>query len=182
MHKLSLGKNGFSLLEFILVMIFGSLLAIPTAEMMINNFNSYVFTADNHATLANCRNAINRMVLELVELDSNSITDISANKIEFIDSDGNPASFELSVGPQSLTVLRKNIPIINNVDSFTITYYDGTGNELAPDPTHINDIRRIGLDIMTAPVGNEGQTAIHTTIVPRVFIGLMDFNHQEQDE
>lgn len=182
MCKFFLGEKGFSLLEFILVMILGSLLAIPTANMMLNNFSSYAFSANSHASLANCRNAINRMVLELVELDSNAITNISANKIEFIDGDSNPASFELSVGPQGLSVLRKNIPIINSIDSFTITYYDSIGNELAPDPAQINNIRRIGLDIVTAPIGEEGQTNIHTTIVPRSFIGLMDFDHRAQDE
>lgn len=168
-------QTGFTLIEFITVLVITSFIVIYTSQTTINSINAYATYSQRHLGLSDARHAINRMSFEILKIKTSDIISISDNRIDFIDDDGNPTNFRLNVNGNHLSLLRGNVVLLDDVRQFSFLYYDASNLELMPDAANINDIRRIGLSLKTEPVDGEGSITIATTLVPRSFVGYQKY-------
>lgn len=168
-------KNGFALTEVVSILVITSLIGVYAAESVMKNIETYSFYSRRHLTQSDARHAINRIALDLRNLDSTDITNITANSINFTDDTGTPTNFRLDVINGNLTILRDTKIIMDQVDEFTIKYYDATGVELAAAVSNIPQVRRIGIEIKTPAANEEGQLSFKTVVVPRSFVGYADY-------
>lgn len=171
-----LRKNGgFSLLEVISILVITSLIGVYATESVMKNINNYTFYSKRHLTQADARQALNHMVLELRNVDSSDITAISATSISFKDDTGTPTNFQLSITNGELAILRGNKVVVDQVNDFTIKYYNDTNVELIADISNIPFVRRIGISIKIPTSDNGGEVAFKTIVVPRSFVGYADY-------
>lgn len=168
-------NRGFTLLELVLSLVVSGVVLGIVTETLMREAETYSFIANRKGAVADVRYALNRMTRELLRLDTPDIRDISATKIEFSDENGNVVSFGLAAAGQDLAVFRGGEVLVPRIRDFNIEYRDESGNLLSPDPGQIPFVRRIRLTIETDPVSDEGQIVLSTTVVPRAFLGYLDY-------
>ncbi len=157
------GKEGFSLIEVILVMVLVGILAailIPPLNLGVQGYSS-IETRGHLA--AQAREAATRMVRELRNIQKEgdntpNITSADASSITFVDVSDNTITFALS-GP---AVNRNADTLVDNVSSLQFRYFDGSNTELTSLPLSGADrdsVRRILVVLMLA----EGSEIISLT-------------------
>lgn len=171
-------QNGFSLTEVVLTLVVATMLAGVSSQTMMNNMDSYAFMATRRAAVADSRHSINQVSYELRGLTTAEITEITPTKISFKDTQGNSTNFRLATNGATLAVFRGSEVLLDRVNSFTFNYYNDQGQELSAEAGNIPNIRRIKVNITTAPVSDEGQIALSTIITPRQFIGYANYQVQ----
>lgn len=117
-------KNGFTLIEMIIVIVILSIIAGVAARVMGAAFNSYydnqrIVNANEQGRLA-----IERMIRDIHAINStSSITTANASTFTFVDVNGNAVTYSLS-GTQ---LQRNGITLADGVNSVAFGYYDGAG-------------------------------------------------------
>lgn len=168
-------SHGFTLIELLLsIVVAGTIFGIA-AETMMREADTYSFITNRKTTIADVRYAMNRMSHELLRVETSDIKDISGNKIDFTDENGNTTSFKLATNGSDLAVYRGSDILIPKVQTFTIEYQDGQGNTLTAEPGQISNVRRIKLSVATEAKSNEGSITLSTTVIPRDFIGYANY-------
>lgn len=177
MGKQLKNKNGFSLVELILALLLGVLFVGFGAKLVTDNIDLYTGMTARKASLADTRQAIDRMSYELRLVQENGITNISPTEIYFMDAQGQNTSFRLGTNGPALSIYRGNDLIVDRVSSFVVNYYDANGTEILPAPNTITDVKRIKLNIVTDEVNNEGNIVLSTMVIPRNFIGYSNYHY-----
>ncbi len=178
-------QNGFSLLELILTLFIGSVIAGVSTQILASNLEQYTQVHARKSSLGDIRHAMNQMTQELLLLDKNSsagaqkITLIANNQLSFIDESGVETNFRLFTDSQQKKHLyRASKPMVQSIRNLAFVYKDQNGNAIVPngsDLSAINQIRQIQIQITTEPQVNEGSIVLQTTVVPRDFLGYENY-------
>jgi prepilin-type N-terminal cleavage/methylation domain-containing protein len=123
--------RGFSLLEFIIVIVVLGIIAATGAQLMGNGFSAY-FTGKNITEMDwQARLAVERMTRELRSVRAPAdLTVTPANEITFIDADGNSIRYCMgTVGtcPGAAGELTRNTqPLATGISNLAFIYLDRT--------------------------------------------------------
>lgn len=171
-------QKGFTLLQIIMGLVVGGLIAGLTSEILMGQAESYSYITNKKEALSDVRFALNRFTNELMRMqDSGDITGATASQIQFYDKDGSSVSYSLQTDSSSGTLMlaRNGESIVDNIDSISFQYYDSNGTELTNPSSSISSIRRIKITIATDEVNNQPGVTLTTSVTPRVFIGYNGF-------
>ncbi len=155
------GKEGYTLIEIILVLVIIGVLAGILIEPFRQGVQSYV-AIDTRADLTSqARGATNRIVREMRNVqrkanDKPNITSADATSITFVDNLGITISFSLS----GSTVLRDTNILADKLSSLDFRYFKGDNTALTTFPlsaADLDDVRRI-LVILTLQENTETVT------------------------
>jgi len=120
-------RAGFSLIEFIIVLVIVAIVAVITGPLLLQSTQSAntqyeLSTMDNQARLA-----VERMTKELRNINGNTNTDISnmqSGTITFNNTDGTVVTYSLT----GSSLLRNTFILLENVSELAFAYYDASGN------------------------------------------------------
>ena len=167
------GKEGFTLIEIVLVIVIIAVLAGILIEPFRLGMQSYVGIETRADLTAQAREATTRMVRELrnIQKKANNTPNIwcsspdapKGSQIRFVDVQDNDIKFK-ATGPQlkreEINTSANNI-LADKVSSFQFRYFNGSNAELTPSPAltaaQCDDVRRI-LVIMAMNEGTETVT------------------------
>ncbi len=155
------GKEGYTLIEILLVLVIIGILAGILIEPFRQGVQSYVGIETRADLTSQAREDTVRIVRELrnIRTEADNTPEIStanATSITFTDVMDNGVSFSLS----GSTVLRKTDILADKVSSLQFRYFDGSNTELTSFPLTGADrekVRRI-LVILTMQEGTETVT------------------------
>ncbi len=155
------GKDGFTLIEIILVLVIIGILAGILIEPFRLGVKSYIGIETRADLTSQAREATVRIVREMRNIqkkanDKPNITSADDTSITFVDSQGVPISFSLS----GSTVLRDTNILADKVSSLDFRYFKGDNTALTTFPlsaADLDDVRRI-LVILTMQEGTETVT------------------------
>ncbi len=155
------GKEGFTLIEIVLVLVIIAVLAGILIEPLRQGIQSYVGIETRADLTSQAREATSRIVREIRNIqkkanDKPNITSADATSITFVDHRDTTISFSLSGN----TVLRDTNILTDKVSSFQVRYFDGNNGEISsPLDTEAkrDAVRRI-LVIMAMQEGTETVT------------------------
>ena len=161
MRKFVKGKEGYTLIEIVLVLVIIGVLAGILIEPLRQGIQSYVGIETRADLTSQAREATMRMVRELRNIRGQSdntpeISTANATSITFTDVMDNGVTFSLS----GSTVLRGPNILADKVSSLQFRYFDGSNTELTSLPLIGADrekVRRI-LVIMAMQEGGETVT------------------------
>ncbi len=161
MRKFVKGKEGFTLIEIVLVLVIIGVLAGILIEPFRLAVKSYIGIETRADLTSQAREATSRMVREIRNIqkkanDKPNITSADATSITFVDHRDTTISFSLSGN----TVLRDTNILADKVSSLEIRYFKGDNTALTTFPlsaADLDDVRRI-LVIMAMQEGTETVT------------------------
>lgn len=154
-------NKGFTIIEAVLSMSLAAIVMALTSQIMLTQLETYNTVSQQQSTVSDIRYTLNRMSGEMLRLETEDIIDVSDNRIDFVDADGNTTYYSLS----SSSIMRGNDTILENVDDMTLTYIDSNGNE-----TNVAaNVRQIEISITSSDSGT-GSYTLSTRIIPRNFM------------
>jgi len=177
MRKFVKGKEGYTLIEIVLVIVIIAVLAGILIEPFRLGVKSYIGIETRADLTSQAREATMRMVRELRNIRkkadippaSNIVCDTAGDeatvsRIRFLDVQNNDIKFYLSgsntVQRMDMDTSTDNI-LADKVSSLQFRYFDGSNNELTPSPqlsvAQCDNVRRI-LVIMAMNEGTETVT------------------------
>jgi prepilin-type N-terminal cleavage/methylation domain-containing protein len=160
MRKFVKGKEGFTIIELVLVLVIIAVLAGILIEPLRQGIQSYVGIETRADLTSQAREATMRMVRELRNIQReadntpNIVCDIvgdeaTVSRIRFLDVKNNDIKFYLSgtnVQRMDMDTSADNI-LVDQVSSLQFRYFDGSNAELTPSPqlseAQCNNVRRI---------------------------------------
>jgi len=163
MRKFVKGKEGYTLIEIVLVIVIIAVLAGILIEPFRLGVKSYIGIETRADLTSQAREATSRIVREMRNIqkkanDKPNITSADATSITFVDHRDTTISFSFS--PSENTVLRDTSILADKVSSFQVRYFDGNNGEISsPLDTEAkrDAVRRI-LVIMAMQEGTETVT------------------------
>ena len=157
-HRRAPGR-AFTLMELVIsITVFGIIAALGTG-VLVQVARGYARTKTASSALADCQFALNRLSLELANLDSPSrITSMDDDDIRFT-AFGLPCRYY-----KSGSTLRRNLRLFaQDCSRFELTYYRSDGT-LATQPS---EVHRIAIEIA---ITRDGLTvSLRTEVFPRQF-------------
>ena len=132
-------QRGFSLIEMMVVVVILGVIVLGLVTFFTGGAKSWVAGQSQLEAQRNARQAMDRMVREIREA-SDIIASSTSSEINF----NTPWSTNLKyswLGDTWDPILEGTNPLINNVQSLTFTYFDNSGNSIAPESAskvHIN--------------------------------------------
>ncbi|MDX2165306.1 MAG: prepilin-type N-terminal cleavage/methylation domain-containing protein [Gammaproteobacteria bacterium] len=117
-------KQGFTLIEMIIVIVILSIIAGVASRVMGAAFNSYYDNQQIVNANQQGRLAIERMIRDIHAINSTtSITTANASTFTFTDVNGNAVTYTLS-GTQ---LTRNGVVLADGINTLTFGYYNGAG-------------------------------------------------------
>ncbi len=157
------GKEGFTLIEIVLVLVIIGVLAGILIEPFRQGVQSYVSIETRADLTSKAREATTRMVREIrnTQKEADNTPNISiakATKFKFVGVQGNSIDFNFSAGQSKV---KRNLDIlVDQVSNLQFRYFDKDNNELTSSTLSAADrdkVRRI-LVILTMQEGTETVT------------------------
>ncbi len=148
------GKEGFTLIEIVIVIVLIGVLATILIQPFHQGVQSFLAVEARGDLTAEARAATTRMVREIRNIQKKAdntpnISAANASSITFVDVDNNTITFSLS----GSTIQRNSNLLADQVSSLQFRYFNGNNGVM--DPPVLNDVRRI-LIVLTLTEG--GQT------------------------
>lgn len=151
-------KNGFSLIELIIVIVLISILFGTGIPLLANLSRSFQFSIGRKNLSESAGVALRRMDREIRRLENaKNVVTATGSTYQFIDIGNDNIQYSLSGTTLNRTVNGTTSPLAENVTSLNFTYYDYSGNQIltapvvSPDPT---DIYTIEINITLSSGGN----------------------------
>jgi prepilin-type N-terminal cleavage/methylation domain-containing protein len=161
MHKYS-KQFGFTLFEFIIVIVLLGILVAGASNLLSVGFGSYFSEKDIVNANSQASVAIERMTRDLRAVGSTTdITTASANEIIIKDLDGNTIDYEIS-GTQ---LLRNTQALADGVQSIGFAYYKGDSTLLTPLPLTSTLRQQIRYVVITLNISYNNITFPITTAI-----------------
>ena len=171
-------QKGFTLIQLIMGLVVGGILAGVTSEILYTQANSYHYIADKKETMSDVRYALNRFSSELMRMqDEADITGVSSTDIQFLDLNGSTVHYELDndADTGTMALFRNNVVILSHVDDLEFTFYNADGDEITGNAENMADIRRIKMQVTTEDLNGRPGVTLTTAITPRIFLGYNEF-------
>lgn len=150
-------KQGFTLIEMVIVIVILSIIAGVAARVMSTALNSYFDNQNIVNANEQGRLALERMARDIHAINStSSITTANASTLTFVDVNGNTVTYSLS-GTQ---LLRNSVVLADGINRLTFAYYTGAG-AVAGTTTAIRYIT-VALNITQNNVNYNLATTINT--------------------
>ena len=130
-------QKGFSLIEMMVVVVILGLIVLGLVTFFTGGAKSWVAGQSQLTAQRNARQAMDRMVREIREGKNiiNDLVDISDADtiVVFIPDLGSKLAYKATYDLSGTTVQRNSNPLIDNVQSLVFTYFDNSGNSVAPE-------------------------------------------------
>jgi prepilin-type N-terminal cleavage/methylation domain-containing protein len=130
-------QKGFSLIEMMVVVVILGLIVLALVTFFTGGAKSWVAGQSQLKAQREARQAIDRMVREIREGKNiiNDLVDISDADtiVVFIPDLGSKPAHKATYDLSSTTIQRNSNPLIDNVQSLVFTYFDNSGNLVAPE-------------------------------------------------
>jgi len=143
-------KNGFTLIELIIVITIIGIIASVVGYILLGAVDAWTFKAKRNDLLWDARLAINRMLREIREIKNlTSVTTASSSQFRFTNI--NDKSITYSLSGNNLNRTKDGIANIlaQNVSSLSFSYYDSSGASIAMPAVNpsATDIRRVRINL-----------------------------------
>jgi prepilin-type N-terminal cleavage/methylation domain-containing protein len=130
-------QKGFSLIEMMVVVVILGLIVLGLVTFFTGGAKSWVAGQYQLTAQRNARQAIDRMVREIREGKNiiNNLVDISNadSIVVFIPDLGSKPAYKATYDLSGTIISRNSNPLIDNVQSLVFTYFDKSGNLVAPE-------------------------------------------------
>jgi type II secretory pathway pseudopilin PulG len=170
MRKVRDRSSGFTFVETLLAVILVGVLAGVAAKVLISGLDVYSLVANRNSAFHSAREAMDRMVGEILVVESSDITSINDTSFGFRDRDGASTDFRratLTMGGRSVPcIFRGDDFLAGDVESLNFSYFQEDGT---PTDTPAL-VRRIHIDLIIMAAGTAGRVHLRTNIVPRNFV------------
>lgn len=117
-------KLGFTLLEFILVIIVLSIIAVVSSQMLAQGLNGFLTSKNVIEADWQGRLALERMGRDIRAIRSSaSITTAASNQLVFTDTNNNSVTYQLS----GTNLTRNTQTLADGIQTLTLAYTDSSG-------------------------------------------------------
>ncbi len=172
MRKFVKGKEGFTLIEIVLVIVIIAVLAGILIEPLRQGIQSYVGIETRADLTSQAREATSRIVREIRNIqkkanDKPNITSADATSITFVDAEDTSIRFYFDPGPPP-TVRREDINLAadnilaDKVLSFQVRYFDKDNGEIS-SPLDTEEKRNLVRRILVIMAMQEGTETVTMT-------------------
>lgn len=151
-------QSGFTLIEFVVVIVIMGIIAAISSQMIATGLTSYLSNKDVLNATAQARLAIERITRDIRSVRSSSdISTATATQFTFTDTNGNSISYTLS----GTSLMRGSQVLADGIASLSFTYYDKNGSA-GPATANIRYVT-VALNV------TQGNTNfnVDTTVYPR---------------
>lgn len=163
-------KHGFTFVETILAIVIVGAIASVAAKVLVSGLDVYALVVNRHDASQRARLSMERMVDEIVLINSGDILGMSNTRFRFRDSDGINTDFK----QQTVTYRRRSMPCLyrgedflaENVLSFDFDYYAADGSSTI----WALQVRRINIDFTVEAMADAGSIHLRTDVFPRNFM------------
>ncbi len=159
-------KKGFTLIETILTIIVVGIIAGVSGQVLLRGIDAYSMIMNRKDAVQHARVGMDRMMYELLLVDSSKLTSISDTRIDFIDANGNAANFSRANVYGTLDLVRGNDFLAGQVTLLDFDLFKTDGSS-AVFPW---DVRRINIELTTQALGGYGTVPLRTEVFPRNFM------------
>ncbi len=154
------GREGFSLIEVVLVLLLVGVLAAILINPLRQGVQGYVATEARADLTSQARQATNRMVREMRNIQKEAdntpnITVANATSITFVDVLDNTISFSLS----GSAVQRNADTLADKISGLQFRYFDGSNTELSP-PLSVADRDNVRRILLVLTLQDKGETVV----------------------
>lgn len=160
-------RRGFTFVETILCIVVIAAIASVVAHVLMAGLEIYMIVVDRNNAFQNSRMAMERMVDELVHLDSTDINWMSNERIGFRDMDGMSTDFDLEVasagGYSTDCIFRGNDYLLGNIIHLDFDYLNEEGDSTIWSWL----VRRINIDFTVEAPREAGTLRLRTDVFPR---------------
>lgn len=163
-------ERGFTLLETLLAVLIVGIIASVAAEVLMVGLGIYKLIINRNNAFETARVGMDRMVDEIMLIDSTDISWLGDTKFGFWDIDGHSADFERHTVTQS----GRTIPCIYRGDDYL------AGNVIQLDFDYYRDngsttiwswlVRRINIEMTVQGPYSTGNIHLRTDVFPRAFM------------
>jgi prepilin-type N-terminal cleavage/methylation domain-containing protein len=165
-------KQGFTLLEIIVVLVILSIVAVGFSDTIFYGVRNYFFSREANQLAQKAQLALARINKELV--DAKSISDADMSSVQYKQAKGDEYRIELSENAVNMRGINPQMdarPLIdglaeNNGGKNFLTYYKTGGGAWSPETDSINDLALIKVNIVLAFSGTD-DLSFETSIAPR---------------
>lgn len=170
MKKTKINIKGFTLVEIILTIVIVGIIAGVTAKILMSGLDTYSFVVNRKDITQQARVSMDRMVSELMLIDTSDINLMQNTIFAFDDRDGTPTSFGLTTYQGEPILVRGDgynmRPLAHSVGFIDFDYLKPDGSST----TVVGDVRRINIELSLDAYGGYGSIALRTEVFPRNFM------------
>lgn len=158
-------QSGFSLIEFVIVIVILGLLAAMSALLLSQGFGAYLNSANMLDANSQGGLAIQRMSRDIQMIRSPAdVTIATTNQLSFTDINNNTVAYSISGNNLILTRNGSAQTLATGVNNLTLTYYGANG--MTPPSTNAGYVK-IALNITQ----NNVNYTLTTSVYPRNLTG-----------
>ncbi|MDD2731081.1 MAG: prepilin-type N-terminal cleavage/methylation domain-containing protein [Candidatus Portnoybacteria bacterium] len=164
-------KNfGFTFVETIISVVIVAIIASVAARVLLAGLDVYKLVVDRNNTFQSSRMAMERMVDELIHLESTDLTWMTNERIGFRDMNGIATDFDMdSVSGSGYTfpcIFRGDDYLVGNVTHLDFDYLNEDGGNTIWSWL----VRRINIDFTVEAPRGAGALRLRTDVFPRRFM------------
>lgn len=159
-------KNGFTLVEILMVVIAVGIIAGVTAKVLISGLDVYSLVVNRTSAVQSARESMERLFEEISTLTPATLLYMNSDEIGFYDRGFNYANFRLQYCGGSLCLYRAGDFMLKNVQNLTFSYLDAN-DAMAWWPS---DVRKVVVNMTVGDEGGHGNIRLRTTVfLKRIF-------------
>ncbi|MCB1213989.1 MAG: prepilin-type N-terminal cleavage/methylation domain-containing protein [Deltaproteobacteria bacterium] len=161
--------RGFSLLETVMALVLLGIVGLSTAMMLRLGADSFSMVSSRTEALNKAQLTLHRMSQELLALNVGDLQNIAENRIDFVDGDGIESNFRSVASPEGhLQIYRSADLLADSLNKFRIAYFGADGTEIS-EPSEVNDVRRILIEMSIAAGEDYGTVEINRSVYIRSY-------------
>ena len=173
--KKILNTRGFTLIELIL----GMLIVVATlgflAQTLYSQSQVYSRIRNQSEATPELDFAFRSIKSDLLHIGDSGLVDVSTNSIKYFNASGEQVLLELVARDGKYNNEKNGETLVQDVDDFTLNYYDAAGDELNLASSSVSDVKRIKVEINKNQTKEGGGSKYSAVIVPRSFLGFSDY-------
>jgi len=158
--------KGYTLIELVLTIVIVGIIAAVSAQVLVRGIDAYTLITNRKDALQHARVGMDRMIDELILLNSSKISSISDTKIGFWDDTNALTNFRRTSQGGNLVLYRGDDFLAGIVGLLDFDYFKSTG---AP-AVWPWDVRRINIELTIQALGGVGSIPLRTEVFPRGFM------------
>ncbi len=161
-----MNNKGFTLIEIILTIMVVGVIAGVSAKVLMDGIDTYSLVTSRRDAVEHARVGMDRMVSELLLVDSNDITLASGTKVSFTDANNSSTNFQRKTVQNTWELYRGDDFLAGIVGLLDFDYYRDNGNSTSWPWL----VRRINIELTVQTLGGYGTIPLRTEVFPRNFM------------